>query len=81
MFVLDLQPSQEVQQQQEEGQTMSDLRTEIAALRQQHDAAQHEIRTKEDRINQLIREIHNLVNIASTLCLYFGQAATIIHEF
>ncbi|XP_014470851.1 PREDICTED: centromere-associated protein E [Dinoponera quadriceps] len=52
-------PSKKMQEE-EEGQTMSDLRTEIAALRHQHDAAQHEIRTKEDRINQLIREIHNL---------------------
>lgn len=44
---------------------MSDLRTEITSLKQQYDVAQHEIRTKEDRINQLIREIHNLVNITS----------------
>ncbi|XP_032664691.1 rootletin isoform X3 [Odontomachus brunneus] len=52
-------PAQKMQQQ-EEGHTMSDLRTEITSLKQQYDAAQHEIRTKEDRINQLIREIHNL---------------------
>lgn len=46
---------------------MIELKTEIMALKQQHDAAQREIRTKEDRINQLIREIHDLVNIISIM--------------
>lgn len=46
---------------------MKDLKTETATLRQHYDAAQHEIRIKEDRINQLIGEIHNLVSISSIL--------------
>lgn len=50
---------------------MTDLRAEMTVLKQQHDIAQHEIRTKEDRINQLIREIHNLVNIATVLRFNF----------
>ncbi|KAL0100440.1 hypothetical protein PUN28_019642 [Cardiocondyla obscurior] len=52
-------PSQKVQQQEEE-QTMTILKTEITALKQQHATDQHEIRTKDDRIDQLIREIRNL---------------------
>lgn len=32
-------------------------------LKQQHTVDQHEIRTKDDRIDQLIREIRNLVSI------------------
>lgn len=43
---------------------MTTLKTEITALKQQHAADQHEIRTKDDRIDQLIREIRNLVSIS-----------------
>ncbi|GAB1869589.1 Rootletin [Camponotus japonicus] len=52
-------PSQRLQQQEEE-QAVTVLKTEIAALKQQHAADQHEIRTKDDRIDQFIREIRNL---------------------
>lgn len=45
---------------------MTILKTEIAALKQQHAANQHEIRTKDDRIDQFIREIRNLVSIDFT---------------
>lgn len=44
---------------------MTILKTEITALKQQHAADQHEIRTKDDRIDQLIREIRNLVSVNS----------------
>jgi len=47
------------------------LKTEIAALKQQHAAYQHEIRTKDDRIDQFIREIRNLVSIDFTSNLTF----------
>ncbi|XP_020278588.1 rootletin isoform X2 [Pseudomyrmex gracilis] len=52
--------SQKLQQQQQEEQATFVLKTEITALKQQHAADQHEIRMKDDRINQLIREIRNL---------------------
>ncbi|XP_071554708.1 uncharacterized protein Root isoform X2 [Temnothorax nylanderi] len=52
-------PSQKMQQQEEEHAVIV-LKTEITALKQQHAADQHEIRTKDDRIDQLIREIRNL---------------------
>ncbi|XP_072755819.1 uncharacterized protein Root [Anoplolepis gracilipes] len=52
-------PSHRIQQQEEE-QAVTVLKTEITALKQQHAADQHEIRTKDDRIDQLIREIRNL---------------------
>ncbi|KAL6255819.1 hypothetical protein P5V15_013062 [Pogonomyrmex californicus] len=52
-------PAQRMQQQ-EEAQAVTVLKTEITALRQQQAANQHEIRTKDDRIDQLIREIRNL---------------------
>lgn len=42
---------------------MTTLKTEITTLKQQHAADQYEIRTKDDRIDQLIREIRNLVGI------------------
>lgn len=42
-------------------QAANDLKTEISNLKQQFSMAQNEIRTKDDRINQLIREIHALV--------------------
>lgn len=48
--------------QYQQGQATSDLKSEMASLKQQHDGALNEIRVKEERINQLIREIHNLVN-------------------
>lgn len=50
-------------QQKEEQSVTTVLKSEITALKQQHAADQHEIRTKDDRIDQLIREIRNLVNI------------------
>lgn len=40
------------------------LKTEITTLKQQHAADQHEIRIKDDRIDQLIREIRNLVSVS-----------------
>lgn len=54
---------------------MTDLKMEVATLKQQHDVAQHEIRIKEDRINQLIREIHNLVNniLSSFVCFSLSK--------
>ncbi|XP_077281306.1 ciliary rootlet coiled-coil, rootletin isoform X2 [Temnothorax americanus] len=52
-------PSQKMQQQEEEHAVIV-LKTEITALKQQHAADRHEIRTKDDRIDQLIREIRNL---------------------
>ncbi|XP_012540791.1 rootletin [Monomorium pharaonis] len=61
-FTMKLQastPSQKMQQLEEE-QAVIILKTEITALKQQHTADQHEIRTKDDRIDQLIREIRNL---------------------
>jgi prefoldin subunit 5 len=48
----------------EEEQAVAILKTEITALKQQNVANQHEIRTKDDRIDQLIREIRNLVSIS-----------------
>ncbi|KAK2575631.1 hypothetical protein KPH14_011894 [Odynerus spinipes] len=47
-------------QQMQESQALMDVKSEITALKQQHDVAQNEIRMKDDRINQLIREIHAL---------------------
>lgn len=38
-----------------------DVKSEMGLLKQQYDVAQNEIRMKDDRINQLIREIHALV--------------------
>lgn len=61
LFFTSFQPSQRIQQQEEE-QAAAVLRLEIATLRQQQVANQHEIRTKDERIDQLIREIRNLVN-------------------
>lgn len=61
LFFTSSQPSQRIQQQEEE-QAAAVLRLEIATLRQQQVANQHEIRTKDERIDQLIREIRNLVN-------------------
>lgn len=43
---------------------MTTLKTEITTLKQQHAADQYEIRTKDDRIDQLIREIRNLVGFS-----------------
>ncbi|KAL6443577.1 hypothetical protein ACFW04_001609 [Cataglyphis niger] len=53
-------PSQRTQQQEKEQADVNILKTEITALKQQHATLQHEIRTKDDRIDQLIREIRNL---------------------
>lgn len=55
------QISQHIQQAQE--QEVNELRTELTAVKQRYDVAQNEIRTKEERINQLVRDVHNLVNI------------------
>jgi hypothetical protein len=63
------QPSQKIQQQEEE-QAAVVLKMEITALKQQQVANQHEIRVKDERIDQLIREIRNLVNYSLFyLCL------------
>lgn len=76
LLLLYFQPSQRILQQEEE-QAVTVLKTEIAALKQQHAADQHEIRTKDDRIDQFIREIRNLVDInlsyfKSNLLINFG---------
>lgn len=55
-----LQISQQVQQAQE--QETTDLKMELNTLKQQYDVAQNEIRAKEDKINQLIRDVHTLVD-------------------
>jgi len=62
------QPSQKIQQQEEE-QAAVVLKMEIAALKQQQIANQHEIRVKDERIDQLVREIRNLVNDYSIYAL------------
>lgn len=36
---------------------------ELITLKQQYDVAQNEIRIKEEKINQLIRDVHSLVII------------------
>lgn len=54
------QISHQVQQAQE--QVTTDLKIELSTLKQQYDVAQNEIRVKEEKINQLIRDVHNLVN-------------------
>lgn len=61
--LLYFQPSQRTQQQEKEQADVNVLKTEITALKQQHATLQHEIRTKDDRIDQLIREIRNLVDM------------------
>lgn len=80
--LLYFQPSQRIsenpREQQEEEKAVTVLKTEITALKQQHAADQHEIRTKDDRIDQLIREIRNLVDInlsyiVSNLLINFGK--------
>lgn len=45
----------------------TDLKTELGAIRQQYSVAQNEIRVKEEKINQLIRDVHSLVNIKKKL--------------
>ncbi|XP_076662657.1 ciliary rootlet coiled-coil, rootletin isoform X2 [Andrena cerasifolii] len=50
--------SHQVQQAQE--QVTTDLKIELSTLKQQYDVAQNEIRAKEEKINQLIRDVHNL---------------------
>ena len=47
-------------------------------LKQQYDGALNEIRVKEERINQLIREIHNLVYMKSTINIFLNFA-TLFH--
>ncbi|KAG7207976.1 hypothetical protein KM043_009556 [Ampulex compressa] len=54
------QPVISQQMHEERQQVTYDLKTEIATLKQQYDAAQNEIRVKDDRINQLIRDVHAL---------------------
>ncbi|XP_024946085.1 rootletin isoform X3 [Cephus cinctus] len=49
-----------VSQQFQQAQATSDMKAEITTLKQQFDVAQNEIRLKEERINQLIREVHTL---------------------
>ncbi|XP_066581176.1 centrosome-associated protein CEP250 [Prorops nasuta] len=62
-FALRLQASATqplVSQQVQQVQAISELKTEMANLNQQYELAQNEIRSKDDRINQLIRDIHAL---------------------
>ena len=42
-------------------QNTSELKVEMTALRQQFELAQNEIRAKEEKINQLLKEVHSLV--------------------
>lgn len=70
LSLLYFQPSQRAQQQEKEQADVTVLKTEITALKQQHTADQHEIRTKDDRIDQLIREIRNLVDINLSYLIY-----------
>ncbi|XP_033338435.2 ciliary rootlet coiled-coil, rootletin isoform X2 [Megalopta genalis] len=50
--------SQQVHQAQE--QVATDLKIELSTLKQQYDITQNENRMKEERINQLIRDVHTL---------------------
>ncbi|XP_015432669.1 PREDICTED: LOW QUALITY PROTEIN: rootletin [Dufourea novaeangliae] len=55
-----VQPMISPQVQQAQEQLTTDLKIELTTLKQQYDIAQNEIRIKEEKINQLIRDVHTL---------------------
>ncbi|XP_034942532.1 rootletin isoform X2 [Chelonus insularis] len=63
--------------QQFKAHESTDSKTEIENIKQQWEIAQNDIRIKDDRINQLIREIHNLEERCSEAEARIGQATKI----
>ncbi|CAD6231744.1 GSCOCG00001565001-RA-CDS [Cotesia congregata] len=63
--------------QQFHAQEALDLKSEMENIRQQWEVAQNEIRMKDERINQLIREIHSIEERCGKAEAGIGQAAKI----
>lgn len=51
-------------------QETAELKAQIDIMKLQHETCQSDLRMKEDRIQQLLKDVHNLVNSSILFCLF-----------